>query len=205
MYEFSLPGGGFISFSDLIEVLGVAKTGENDENGDTYLPGEVPGINDQDITGEKGIDYNIVVSEKTREFVADVESITFSSPILVDVSKVENETTVGQIKESRGLEVEYSAELTEEEIDKINRTEVQAGDWALISVQPFESTESLTVTMKTGESFKIKVTDVQLKKTVKTAKGDTWEITVTYDDSAEIPEGAELKVSEILPEDEKYK
>ena len=34
----------------------------------------------------------------------------------------------------------------------------------------------------------------KLKKTIKTAKGETWEITITYDDSAEIPEGAELKV-----------
>ena len=205
MYEFSLPGGGFISFSDLIEVLGVAKTGEND---DVYLPGEVPGINDQDATGENGsaaltLD-GVVVSEKTREFVADVKSVVFSSPELVDVSKVESETTVGGIKESRGLDVQYSAELTEEQIAEINAQTVVAGDWALISVQPFESTESLTVTMKTGEVFEIRVTDAQLKKTVKTASGETWEITITYDDSAEIPKDAELRVEEILPEDERY-
>lgn len=36
------------------------------------------------------------------------------------------------------------------------------------------------------------------------AKGDTWEITVTYGPEAKIPENAELKVREILPEEEEY-
>ncbi|MBR2260046.1 MAG: hypothetical protein IJ899_22470 [Blautia sp.] len=224
MYEFSLPGGGFISFSDLIEVLGVAKTGEND---DINLPGEVPSIDNQDenspesaentgvqlpmeVSGIENQDGtaltldDVVVSEDTWEFVADVESVIFSSPELVWVGKVDEESTVGGIKESRGLEVQYSAELTEEQIEEINSTVVESGDWALISMLPFESTESLTVTMKTGEVFEIRVTDYQLKKTVIDAKGDTWEITVTYDDSAEIPKDAELEVSEILRENEKY-
>ena len=234
MYEFSLPGGGFISFSDLIEALGVAKTGEN---GDTYLPGEVPGINNQDENGENqgengaenaentgnldthnpmevsGIDNQdataltldgVVVSEATREFVADVESVVFSNPALVDVSKVENETTVEGIKESRGLEVQYSADLTEEQIAEINAQTVEAGDWALISVQPFESMESLTVTMKTGEIFEIRVTDYQISTNVLTADGQTYKITVTYDDDAEIPEGTKLVASEIEPDTDEY-
>ena len=91
--------------------------------------------------------------------MADVASIEFSSPELVDVSKVEADTTVGQIKESRGLECQYSAELTEEQIAEINAQTVEAGDWALISVQPFTSEETLTVTMKNGDQFVVKVTD----------------------------------------------
>ena len=247
MYEFSLPGGGFISFSELMEVLGVAKTGENDDvylpgevpgidnqdengenqgengaesaeislenaenegNSDVELPGEVSSINNQDATGEGSSTVltldGVVVSEKTREFVRDVESVEFSSPELVDVSKVESETTVGGIKESRGLDVQYSAELTEEQIAEINSTVVESEDWALISMQPFESEEVLTVTMNTGEVFEIRVTDYQLKKTVISDSGETWEITVTYGPEAQIPNGAELKVEEILPEDERY-
>ena len=46
--------------------------------------------------------------------------------------------------------------------------------------------------------------DAQIKKTVIDAKGDTWEITVTYGEDAQIPDGAELKVREMLPEDRKY-
>ena len=216
MYQFSLPGGGFVSFTDLVEVLGIigdTNSGENgDENGSVITENseenaaneaiEEDGINsDTNTTLTLG---DVEVSEATRKFVADVTSVEFSSPELVDVSKVENETTVGQIKEDRGLECEYSAELTEEQIAEINTQTVGAGDWALISVQPFTSEEMLTVTMKDGEQFIIRVTDAQIKKTVIDAKGDSWEITVTYGPEAEIPDGAELKVREILPEDEEY-
>ena len=54
--------------------------------------------------------------------------------------------------------VEYSADLTEEQIAEINAQTVDAGDRALISVQPF-SAETLTVTMKNGEVFTINITD----------------------------------------------
>ena len=61
--------------------------------------------------------------------------------------------------------------------------------------------------MKTGEVFTIAVTDAQIKKTVIDAKGDTWEVTVTYDDEACIPDGAALEVEELAEgtaEYEKY-
>ena len=50
-------------------------------------------------------------------------------------------------------------DVTEEDIETINSTEVESGDWALISLLPFNTTETLTVTMKTGEVFTVKVTD----------------------------------------------
>ena len=36
------------------------------------------------------------------------------------------------------------------------------------------------------------------------ARGDTWEITVTYGEDAQIPDGAKLKVKGLLPKDKKY-
>jgi len=57
--------------------------------------------------------------------------------------------------------VQYSAELTEDEIKEINAQTVEAGDWALISVQPFTSEESLTVTMGNGNQWTVKVTDAR--------------------------------------------
>ena len=119
-----------------------------------------------DVSGENGTAYEeaiklneVEVSEATKKFVADVESVEFSSPELVWVGKVDDEVTVGGLKEANRLEVEYSAELTEEQIAEINGQLVEAGDWALISVQPFSSEETLTVTMKNGEVFTIRVTD----------------------------------------------
>ena len=142
--------------------------------------------------------------KSAKEFVGEVEKVDFSDPELVWVGKVDSKSTVGELKEANGLDVEYSAEMTEEQIAEINAQTVGAGDWALISMQPFTTEETLTVTMNDGEVFSIHVTDAQIKKTVIDAKGDTWEITVTYGEDARIPDGAELKVREILPEDEKY-
>ena len=204
MYEFSIPGGGFVSFYKLVEVLGIV--GDTNKGNSDAENAEITDAESADgEQADAALTLNDVeVSEATREFVADVEKVEFSSPNLVWVGKVDESTTVGELKDANGLEVQYSDELTEEQIAEINNTVVESGDWALISMLPFASEETLTVTMKTGEVFTIRVTDAQIKKTVISASGETYEITVTYDDSAEIPDGAELKVKEILPEDEKY-
>ena len=217
-YEFTLPGGGFISFTDLVEVLGIAGGTDNGQNAPDHEAelseddrAENSGISEDagaenteadaaaemDNTGAFRAPDDVVVSDAARAFVADVINVEFSSPELVDVSKVEADTTVGQIRESRGLECEYSAELTEEQIEEINAQTVEAGDWALISVQPFTSEETLTVTMKDGERFTVRVTDYQISTNILTADGITFRITVTFDEDAEIPEGTKLEAREI--------
>jgi len=175
MYDFSIPGGGFVSLEHLVEALGIASSGENTENGaentensaengDEFV-GKVPSVDEE---GENGTNYEqairlneVEVSEATKKFVADVERVEFSNPELVWVGKVYGETPVGGIKENEGLEVEYSTDLTEEQIAEINAQTVEGGDWALISMQPFSSEETLTVTMKNGDQFVVKVTDAQ--------------------------------------------
>ena len=182
MYEFSIPGGGFASFYKIVEVLGIGEQGtqsgsegkneaENSEieagNGEdtdrnaVHNVVEEAGIEDTDTYNDAISLDSVEVSDATRQFVADVASVEFSSPELVWVGKVDEETTVGGLKEANGLEVQYSAELTEEQIAEINSSTVEAGDWALVSVQPFTSEESLTVTMKNGDRFVVKVTDAQ--------------------------------------------
>ena len=103
----------------------------------------------------------VEVSEETREFVADVESVEFSNPDLVWIGKVEADSTVGRLKKANGLECQYSSELSEEQIAVINAQTVEAGDWALISMLPFDTEESLIVTMKNREQFVVKVTDAR--------------------------------------------
>ena len=212
-YQFSLPGGGFVSLERLVEALGITHTEdipeipEEEIDEDTLTFAEnvdelIPDEGAEESTAEPDTNTaltldNVEISDAARKFVANVESVEFSTPDLVDISKVPGDTTVEQIKESRGLEVEYSEGLTEEQIAEINAQTVEAGDWALISVQPFTSEETLTVTMKNGEVFTVKVTDAQIKKTVIDAKGDTWEIIVTYGEDAQIPDGSELYVTEI--------
>ena len=128
----------------------------------------------------------------------EIESVTFSDPSLVGVRKVEENTTAGALKE--GYEIEYSAELTEEDILAMDAREIYAPDWALISLRPFLSEETLTIRLKGGRVFEIAVTDAQIRKRYISASGEAYDITVTYGEDAGIPDGAELDVREILPD-----
>ena len=171
-------------------------------NGNTY---------DYSIKGGTGISLrelltalNVVNEEESYTFVSEITDVTFSNPELVDVYQIMEDITVQGIRDTFGIVSEYAGDLTEEEINENNNKVIPAGDWALLSKVPFDTEETMTITMMDGAVFKVKVTDAQIKKTVIDAKGDTWEITVTYGEDAKIPDGAELKVEEILPEDEEY-
>ena len=131
------------------------------------------------------------------DFVAGVESVEFSDPDLVWVGKAETDTTLGGLKLQHNLQCEPSANLTEDDIAAIDAQSVAAGDWALVSLRPFTSNESLRVTMSNGEVFSIAVTDEQISTHVITADGADYEITVTYGPEAEIPDNARLRTSEI--------
>ncbi|MBE6000014.1 MAG: hypothetical protein E7239_01200 [Sarcina sp.] len=162
-YEFSIPGGGFISLEHLVEALGLTDSAANgeqaEEAGDSAGTEEAaggPGAYEESIRLN-----SLPVSEATKEFVADVEMVEFSSPQLVWTGRADTGTTVGQLKEGNGLDCRYSAQLTEEQIAEINAQTVEAGDWALISMLPFDTAETLTVTMKNGDTFTIFVTDAQ--------------------------------------------
>ena len=200
-YDFSIPGGGFVSLEHLVEVLGIASADQNSESG----AGNAENGAENGAANEQAVKLNEVeVGEAAKKFVADVEKIEFSNPELVWVGKVDDATTVGGIKESQGIEAEFSTELTEEQIAEINAQELEAGDWALISMHPFTSEESLAVTMKDGDQFVVKVTDAQISTHVITANGEDFLITVTYGPEAVIPNGAELIAKELLPGTDGY-
>lgn len=100
-------------------------------------------------------------AQAVDQLFADITSVEFSDPSLVWVGKTTEDTTVGQVKAANGLQCEYSAELTEEQIAEINAAAVPAGEWLLISLKPFTSEETLTVTMQNGDTWTVKVTDAQ--------------------------------------------
>ena len=141
--------------------------------------------------------FEILGIEKDAD---NVENVVSSDPALIWVGKAQKKTTVGALKEGHGLDAEYSAELTEEQIAEINARTVEAGEWVLISTQPFDSEEEMTVTMKDGEVFRIRLTDAQITRNYIAASGETYTITVTYGTDSGIPEGADLEVEEILPD-----
>ncbi|MBQ6635767.1 MAG: VWA domain-containing protein [Lachnospiraceae bacterium] len=195
MYQFSLPGGGFVSFTDLVEVLGIIRDADNEEKAEKTDTAEVQAVDGM---------LDVTASDAAKKFVADVEAVEFSSPELVWVGKADADTTVGTLKKTNGLECEYSAELTEKQIEGINSSVVESGDWALISMRSFDSEETMTVTMTDGEVFTIRVTDAQIQTMFLSDNGELYEVTVTYGDDAKIPDGAVLKVTEFEEGSEEY-
>ena len=171
-FIFSFPGGGFVSFGHLAEALSLAYfegDGASDEDG-AYAElaegeGDIP--EDGAASDEYDPDFfrrcielnNIPVSEDTKRLVSDIASVEFSNPELIWVGKMAEDTTVGALKDENGLDIQYSEGLTDELIEEINAQTVESGDWALISLKPFDTEETLTITMKNGDVFTIRVTD----------------------------------------------
>ena len=132
-YDFSIRGGDTIGLRELLPILNV--------------------MNDDDST-----EVNEV-----QTFINDIENVGFSDESLIKVIQITEDTTAGElkekIKEETGEEPEYSGDLGEEELAGMDAKKLKAADWALVSMKAFESEETLTVTMKSGEVFSIKVTD----------------------------------------------
>ena len=141
-FAYSLAGGSGIGMTELLPLLGV-------------------------VSDDPATDYNEVLL-----FVDQIADVEFSDPSLIWVGKVETDTTVGDIVSAQGLDVEYSAELTEEEIEALNGKLIMSGDWALISLKAFDTEENLTVTMNNGEKFVVKLTDYQQTSDTATFKED---------------------------------
>lgn len=222
-YEYNLAGGDSVSFRELLKLLHVIDAAdgmqENDAEKNGSLLDKITGLfknaQEQDAASEEsnqeetvGSEDNnqgqAVGSEEINQFIADIASVRFSDESLVKVAPITEEITAGALKDQLGLMCEYSADLSDAQRRAMDSKTFYPTDWVLISLKAFDTEEYLTVAMNDGEEFRIRVTDARIKKTMIDARGDTWEITVTYDEDAQIPDEAELKVREILSTDEEY-
>lgn len=167
-YNFSLPGGCSVTVGQIAEVLGLVNEAQpaddNDASWEEVFDEEQNSAEEPVEAGPVSISA-VEVSDKTRQFLANVQSVTFSNTDLVWVGRIADTATVGEIKNAYGLESQYSEELTKAKIEKINAQTVEAGDWALISLLPFDTEETLTITMMDGKIYTIQVTDAQIKTT----------------------------------------
>ena len=166
-FDYSIPGGDCASLRELLGLLNM--------------------VADDPETETNELD----------DFMAAIESVTFSAPELVRVHKIEEDTTVGALRAALEVESEYSAALTDEQRAQIDARELAAGDWALFSLKPFSTLETLTIAMDNGDAFAIAVTDAQITTRVLTADGERFIITLDYGPEAMIPLDAELKATEI--------
>ncbi len=94
-------------------------------------------------------------------FMASVESVDFTDPTLLAVCAVEEDATLRDLKYKYQFLQEYDIWRNESTLHELNAKQFKAGDWALVSLQPFNTEEALTITLKTGEKIVVKVTDAQ--------------------------------------------
>ena len=168
MYKFVLKGGDAVSFNQLMEIFKIA---------DNVLPGKSDNLdseksNEKDVNAAAADKVEVVkidadklaedaseISENTKKFLEQVEKVEFSNPELLYIEKIEKDTIAGAILDGNELTPEYPYGTTYQDFCKMYTRKFQAPDWVLISLKPFNTTESLTITMKNGDVITVKVTD----------------------------------------------
>ena len=135
IYDYSLPGGGFITLRNLVEVLGII--------GDTNFE-----------SADEFVRYVDDVEFSDPELVK-VTKITEDTVIEFSKGTGDGEDELWAVEEP------VRGNLTSAfDIDPITGTlEINAGDWLLESLAPFTSTETLIITFLDGSRTVISVTD----------------------------------------------
>ena len=158
-YSFSIAGGDAVSLSDVLRILGVVADNHTDSKN---AEEETEGDDASDPNTMKALtEASEPAASDMTQFLEEIETVSFSDPSLINVSKVEEPTTTADIIDRFDLEIEYSDNLTKEDIARINAKEFTPLDWALVTLKAFDTEEALTITMKDGEVFTIRVTDAR--------------------------------------------
>ncbi|MDO4615443.1 MAG: hypothetical protein Q4B15_07425 [Lachnospiraceae bacterium] len=98
-------------------------------------------------------ELGIMDRKSAQKLIAeDVEDVTFSDESLVKVAKLEESTTLAEVQIENGLDVQEGAESTAYE----------APDYLLMSLAAFDTAETLTITLRSGEQIVIQVTDERI-------------------------------------------
>lgn len=208
VFEFSIHGGETVSLKTVLSELNIVPGEEGEEkysgleqNSTNTDVDSGPGDSDTQETFEEPAEDNsgspadgddkttAPLYEDAEEFISNIKSVTFTDEDLLRVTQITGNTTAAALKEALGLVVEPSAVITEEKLAEYDAREFAAPDWALISLKPFDSEEELAITMKNGDQFVIKVTDLNENpfglngksfKIVNNSTAMTNNVTVTY-------------------------
>ena len=146
--------------ADSFSVYGIVYTVDfhHEADGQTY---------DYSIEGESAISLKALVkelhmAEDADAFMSEVRNVEFTDPELLRACRVEDDmTTLWDVKLANHFLQPSDLWRPEKEVRKNNEQPVQAGDWVLVSLQPFDTEETLTITMNNGDRTELKVTDAQ--------------------------------------------
>ena len=132
------------------------------------------------IAGEEEVYFSDIISElNIKEFtIDDVKDLSFSDETLVKVEKVDSKTSA---------DVEETDDETDENVLKKAKETVRETDWLLTSLKPFDTEETLTITLKDGTEYRMTVTDARF-----TYDGVTYSTSGTNARVVGLSEGATL-------------
>ena len=153
-YEYNLAGGDVVTLSELLQAMGTLTPDAQSEAEDQEPAEETT---DEPAGQPTAIDLSDPTDLKL--FIQQIDNVQFSDESLLAVAHFLQDTTAGELKQLLGVEPEYSAELTDEQIEQMDARQLAAPDWALVSLKPFDTEELLTITMKDGQVFTVKITD----------------------------------------------
>lgn len=164
VYGFTMRGEDSVSLRALIEALhvyekpeaGMAEDGA--EKSDAFDATVTSEDLAEDAAGEKA---EVETNSALDEFMADIVSVEFSDPDLLGIYKVEENKTIGEIKEELEIVWDFELVVPQKDVEEASKKQFTSGDWALVAKNAFDTEEKLTVSMATGESFVIQVTDAQ--------------------------------------------
>ena len=118
-------------------------------------------IEGESVISLKDLVKELHVAEDADSFMNDVSDVQFTDPDLLRVCFVEEEMTLWDVKLTNHFLQPSDLWRSESQVRRNNERKMQAGDWALISMQPFNTEETLTITMNNGDRVELKVTDAQ--------------------------------------------
>ena len=161
VYGFTMQGEGSVSLRALIEALHVYEKTADEEKSDGEANEVEASVSSEDLANKEAEQESAGENQALNEFMSDIKSVEFSNPELLAVCEVKTDTTLGKLNMENGIVQKYTLTASEPELKKHNAKLFKAGDWALISLNPFDTEECLKIGLTTGEEFTIKVTDDQ--------------------------------------------
>ena len=164
-YEYHIKGGDVLSLKALLPILKVVEEDAAEEF--------VTNIEDVRFSDESLVKVFRVDEDTTAGAILDALGVKLEAHTRADEAveapeeiSEEDIDALEAAAEAAGETADEvveaanpSAALTEEDIEAIKAKTFTAPDWALVSLQPFTSHESLTITLRNGEVVTIRVED----------------------------------------------
>ena len=164
-FEYHINGGDVLSLKALLPILKVVEDDPETEQDEVLA--FVQNIQSVRFSDESLVRVVPVTEDITAGAILDALGVHLEAfaagvdraPAELPEEDIDAIEASGENADAGIEEAAPSAELTKEDIERIKAKTFTAPDWALVSLKPFTSHETLTITLKNGEVVTVKVED----------------------------------------------